>query len=301
VADAVTSPDDVFPQNAQQSPLIASDDMSPFIIVTPTDHYHRGRLYNVTLYGDGEFNGFIIQARELQSSHTPPDKPGSFIAMPPGVAVMDCGTGSGSNTAFSTDTSPKKSVTLTWKYPVFDMGPIDFFATFVQNNTYWAKVETISTPFAILDLKFCGKTTSCYRYSATSEACTAKECDFMFVSEVDPEHVVFTMIGKIPERNGYIGAAFTNEKFGKLELFACVKTANFVTTVKHYVAQDIESQPKEQFLDLESTATSYGSNGGPVRCHFRRKLQKPESQLSDFTQPQTVMFLRGPLTQTSGT
>jgi hypothetical protein len=117
--------------------------------------------------------------------------------------------------------------------------------------------------------------------------------------------VVFTLGGRVRETQEYIGVAFTSEKFLKVEMFACFMEYREQAAAVHYIAEDIESQPAKKHQFLESTEADY--DGDHVWCRFRRpvkiagSLRNPGSSISDFTQPQTMMFLRGPLTELGGT
>lgn len=310
-----SSPDDVFPnsdrkssQNQHHSHLVASNEAPPYTIVTPTEYYRRDRHYTVTL-GGGEFNGFILQARQFLSYKPLSEVSGSFTDPPPGVKILECHTAfdtTPANTAVSTDTSPKTSVTLTWKSPPENMGNIEFVATFVKNYTYWPNVKSSPLTFKEFppSLKSCGATESCYRFSGTSGECTSDQCNFLFVSEVKESHVVFTLGGKVRGTQEYIGVGFTSEKFIKVEMFACFMEYPEQAFAGHYVAEDIESWPAKKHQFLETTEADY--EGDRVWCRFRRPvkipgvLRIPGSRLSDFTQNQTMMFLRGPLSDLGG-
>lgn len=287
--------------NDQDAEIDLSPDLdnSPLLIKLNSQKYRRNRIMTVKIEG-AEFNGFLLQARNYSETKLGKSLIGTFVDLPSGIATLDCFSAPHfkvSNTAYSKNTKTKKNLELKWKAPASDVGSIEFTATIIQGNRYWTPVKSNQLLFNEFppDLDGCGKDRSCYRYSEVSKGCETGICDYVVVSKVVKDDVIFTIGGRITSPSGYVGIGFTkdNETLSSIDMCACMKTGSQKAEVAHFLVKKLGSSPERPHVEMEEEETDV--DGNFIWCKFRRHLRISDPNAADLTQSLFQLFLWGEL------
>lgn len=271
---------------------------SPYKITVSSPKYRRNRRLKVKLDG-GEFNGFILQARQYSNSlgRTTVDNPvyiGNFIDFPPYLKTLDCGKGpsfSVSNTIYYyNSTHTKKSVDIPWQGPLDDVGSIEFVATIIVGNKYWNPVKSHPLLFNEFppSLLSCGVGQSCYSYLKLPIGEMSSQ--YTLVANVFKTDVIFVIGGKVDSDAGYVGIAFTNSTMTFVDMCVCIKSDPKTVKAAHYIRNPHE-KPKKVDEELEDVETDI--DGEYVWCKFRRPLKPASSKAADLNYGMTQIFLWG--------
>lgn len=284
---------------------------SPYNISVSRNSYSTNESLTVTISGLGsqKFNGFILQARGMNSSVAWPV--GKFTEIPEeGAQFVFCSGGDPTNTVGNNN--PKKlkwtSLDFKWKAPTMSAGDIIFFATITENyTTYWEKVKStvitgppaeyvvrgVSTESFQIDKTGCGTAKGCF--SLPSDCRGSDDCNFLFTYQVSGGNVFMEMSAK----QRWVSVAFNEQqKMDKMDCILCATMANDTVELRHYSSRRHSMDRQILAGNHDLVLNTIGYEDGTIKCRVTRKLTSNAAYFRDLTKKWYILFSHGPTSAT---
>ncbi|XP_071537528.1 putative ferric-chelate reductase 1 [Panulirus ornatus] len=267
-------------------------------VLTSEEGYRRLKTLTVTLQSADYINGFMLQARKEGGNEVV----GRFMDVPHRGEYLTCPNGDHEENTVIHEAAPLRlaNLTFTWMAPREDQGRIVFMASVLLNAGTQYKVYK-SAPLKLnlypVSTKECAVAKSCFRYCMKQggSECEAHTSRYMATLEylAKKTKVKITLGGQMPETNGYLAVAFSQDRhrLSGADISVCYRTEEATVGVEHYLLENMDYSPDLHLgvLSLDSSDV----DGDHVWCTFTRPLTGQDNNVIDLGEPHYYFYFWG--------